>query len=544
MDLCQHCGGPSGSGRFCGNCGIARVVGGAPTVPLVAAAHFWQPLPVGATLQSRYHVHRLMSRGSFGAVYEVSDDRFSWHSRALKEFVPVVLSADEFAEARSWFLREAEMLGSLSDPAIPRVWDSFEEHGRLYIVMQLVEGRTLEEVIAEQQGHGLPPALVLAWAQRLCDVLEYLHGHQPPILFRDLKPANIMVGSHDHLTLIDFGIATRFVPQRIGTTIGTPGFAPPEQYQGLAEPRSDLYALAATLHYALTGRDPSHELPFSFPPLNARALGIPVDVARAIGSALSLVISDRPATAAAFRELLASGQHGAMSPSNIPRLVRYDLRHASRVANQPWTRFQREVFDDTLHLQDAAPEVSANEPAAQEGVATLAGVALKVSVLWQQVERLSAVGHYAKALAALDQLLQVAGDDAELWREKGRLLRQAGRPVEAITAFKEALQRGGDRADVLSSMGWCLAHIGQHQEALAVLERALVLDPSNATAWSAKGWTLVCLKRYHEALRALDEATQIDPDLAEAWRTRGYCLERLGQHGEALRAFQRAQRAG
>ena len=157
-------------------------------MPLVVASRFWQPLPVGATLQARYSVRRLMSRGSFGAVYEVADDRFAGHARALKEFVPVVLSAAEFAEARSWFLREADMLGSLSDPAIPRVWDSFEEHGRLYIVMQLVEGRTLEDVIAEQQGPGLPPALVLSWAQRLCDVLEYLHGHQPPILFRVSSP--------------------------------------------------------------------------------------------------------------------------------------------------------------------------------------------------------------------------------------------------------------------------------------------------------------------------------------------------------------------
>lgn len=565
MDTCTHCGGPPGSGRFCGNCGVARVPGatGHPQgdVPPIIAPGLWQPLPVGLCLQRRYTVRRLISRGSFGAVYEVEDARFAGQRRALKELVPVMVSAEEFDEAKTWFLREAEMLGDLNHPSIPRVWDSFEEHSRLYITMQYVEGRSLEDLLAEAGGHGLPAAQVLAWAHALCDVLDYLHGHTPPVLFRDLKPANIMLDQDGRLMLIDFGIAIRFAPQRVGTTIGTPGYAPPEQYQGLAEPRSDLYALGATLHHLLTGRDPTRQPPFSFPPLDPAALAISPVLARAISDSLSFVLPERPATVAAFRQALASRNvghpRGAATPRSerrsqvggFPQLVRSDLRHASRVASQPWSPQQRDLAAARIGYPSGAhPAGPGEEPEAQSGSAAadtaeypLAGA---VHALWQEAGKLAAVGHYARAVSTLEHALALVPESIDLWCEKGRLLRQAGRPAEAIAAFREALRLDPDQPEILSGLGWCLAHNGNHTEALAVLEKALVCDPFDAAAWAARGWSLACQQRLHEALRALDEATELDPGNAEAWRTRGYCMERLGMEVEALRSYQRAQRAG
>jgi serine/threonine protein kinase len=542
MDTCTHCGEPSGSGRFCSNCGIARAPGAVPSVPLAAAPSLWQPLPVGLCLQGRYIVGRLISRGSFGAVYEVADGRFAGQRRALKELVPVVLTAEEFSEAKTWFLREAEMLGDLNHPAIPRVWDSFEEHGRLYICMQYVEGCSLDDMLADAGGRGLPALQVLGWARALCDVLGYLHGHRPPVLFRDLKPANIMLDQDSRLMLIDFGIATRFAPQRIGTTIGTPGYAPPEQYQGLAEPRSDLYALGATVHHLLTGRDPARQPPFSFPPLDPGALGIPPILARAISDTLSFQMSERPGTVAEFRKALTPRE--ARGPERAPasRLVRSDLRHASRVANQPWSAQQRELAEAHIPVRVAALRRQSER---QPGVeADEESVALRVQALWQEAGQLAAVGHYARAVGTLEQAISLLPESVDLWREKGRMLRQAGRPAEAITSFREALRLDPEQPDILSSLGWCLAHNGNHAEALGVLEKALVCDPFDAAAWAAKGWSLACQRRLHEALRALDEATELDPGNAEAWRTRGYCLERLGLEIEAMRSYQRAQRAG
>src|SRR5207237_8722136 len=106
---------------------------------------------------------------------------------------------------------------------------------------------------------------VVNWAVQICDVLEYLHGHQPqPIIFRDMKPSNIIVTANNKVTLIDFGIAKVFQSDKRGTMIGTEGYAPPEQYRGLAEPRGDIYALGATMHHLLTNSDPRTQTPFTF----------------------------------------------------------------------------------------------------------------------------------------------------------------------------------------------------------------------------------------------------------------------------------------
>lgn len=543
MDTCLHCGQPSGSGRFCGNCGIALVQEASAT-PLPSFPAFWQPLPVGLLLQERYTVRRPISRGSFGAVYEVEDGRFGGQRRALKELVPLVLTAEEFGEAKTWFLREGEMLGDLNHPAIPRVWDSFEDHSRLYIVMQYVEGRSLDDLLAEHSS-GFPAEDVIGWARALCDVLEYLHSHAPPVLFRDLKPANIMLDTDGRLMLIDFGIATRFAPQRVGTTIGTPGYAPPEQYQGLAEPRSDLYALAATIHHLLTGRDPTREAPFSFPRLDPLALRIPPALASVIAQSLNFIISDRPPAVSEFRAALVGRPVPRLMQPTPRQVIRYDLRHASRVASQHWSPAQRELAEARIPKQ--MEELRRQADLLREHDETrLAGQTayLRVQALRQEAERLESMGHYAKALAALDQAIALAGEDGELWREKGRLLRVAGKLRNAVEAFREALRIDPDQPAILSSMGWCLAHSGQHQEALGVLEKALVFDPLDAVAWAARGWSLACLQRLHEALRALEEATGLDPSNSEAWRTRGWCLERLGMEGEALRAFKQASRAG
>ena len=162
------------------------------------------------------------------------------------------------------FEREAHIIASLSHPAIPHIYDYFTIGDRAYLVLEYINGQDLENVLQSTEGF-LPEAQVLAWGIELCDVLHYLHSRQPsPVIFRDMKPSNVMITQSGKVMVVDFGIAKLFQSGQKGTMIGTEGYAPPEQYRGEATPLVDIYALGATLHHLLTRRDPRTEPPFSF----------------------------------------------------------------------------------------------------------------------------------------------------------------------------------------------------------------------------------------------------------------------------------------
>jgi serine/threonine-protein kinase len=216
-----------------------------------------------------------------------------------------ITDAAERAEALDAFHREAHFLSSLDHANLPKVVDSFEADGKHYLVMEFVDGQTLEELVVDL-GRPLPPDTVLRLGVTLCTVLDYLHRHQPPIIFRDLKPGNIMLDRDGAVKLIDFGIARVFTPgkSRDTTSLGTKGYAAPEQYgKGQTDARSDVYALGATLHFLLTGRDPADD-PFNFPP--ARRLNPDVSPAleATVARAVAASAADRWPTAREMRRAL------------------------------------------------------------------------------------------------------------------------------------------------------------------------------------------------------------------------------------------------
>ena len=213
------------------------------------------PLPGGTLLQNRYLIQKLIGGGGMGVVYLAQDQRLANRPCALKEMVDHFIDPQQRREANEYFAREADTLAQLRHPAIPAISDRFDHANRHYLVMEYVEGRNLEEEMAAT-GHPLDEGLAIDIARQLCEVLSYLHNFTPPIVYRDMKPSNVMLTPKGKVMLIDFGIARLFKVASKGTMIGTLGFAPPEQYQGLVDPRSDIYSLGATLHYVLTGRDP------------------------------------------------------------------------------------------------------------------------------------------------------------------------------------------------------------------------------------------------------------------------------------------------
>ena len=258
-------------------------------------------------LQSRYQIRRLLGGGGMGMVYLANDQRLANRPCAIKEMVDHFIDQAQRIEANDYFAREADTLAQLKHQAIPAITDRFELANRHYLVMEYVEGRNLEEELAAR-GEPLPEGLVIDIARQLCDVLAYLHGLIPPIIYRDMKPSNVMLNSSGRVVLVDFGIARLFKAARKGTMIGTLGFAPPEQYQGMVDPRSDIYSLGATLHYVLTGRDPEKFPPFSFPPVRDLRPAVSGNLAGAIDAALSYEMDGRPGRIQEFRDMMLYGR--------------------------------------------------------------------------------------------------------------------------------------------------------------------------------------------------------------------------------------------
>jgi len=259
------------------------------------------------------------------------------HLLAIKELlVSDFSSADEQRDATNWFKREVSALLTLDHPGIPAIhgyWTAHRVAGPMYLAMDYIPGKTLADVQEEYSGR-VPRQQVVDWGIGLCDVLAYLHSRTPPFVFRDIKPANVMIhASHGNPVLIDFGLARQIVAVG-GTAVGTWGYVPFEQVLGKAEARSDLYALGAMMHSLLSGRQPDVEyrralrngldleraLRGLFPPLESLVPGIAPALSQVIVTATQFDARDRFASAEdmadALRRALALAP---ASPASVRR---------------------------------------------------------------------------------------------------------------------------------------------------------------------------------------------------------------------------------
>jgi serine/threonine protein kinase len=246
-------------------------------------------------IAERYLILEQFGRGGMSVLYRAQDLRLEDKEVALKEMTEELIPDSERIKVLESFKREAELLARLSHPNLVRVTDYFQEGSRHYMVMEFIHGKTLDALV-EARFDPFTEEEVLYWANQLCDVLAFLHAQDPPIIYRDIKPPNIMIADEDNgVRLIDFGIARFYKPGKAKDTIqfGTDGYAAPEQYgQAQTDARADVYALGATLHQLLTLHDPTTK-PFSFPPIRKLNPAVTPEVAKAIEKALDLNCEQR-----------------------------------------------------------------------------------------------------------------------------------------------------------------------------------------------------------------------------------------------------------
>lgn len=272
-------------------------------------------LDPGSVLNARYELVRRIGGGGMGAVYLAKDRNLGDAPRAVKEMVEAHLDPAMHEKAIGDFKRESLLLTSLEHPSIPTIYDYFYDEGlgRFYLVMKFISGGDLASRLRNAPGGRIDEKTATDWGMQAADVLQYLHSRPKPIIYRDLKPANLMIdGNSGRIMLIDFGIARWVKQEEKGVTaVGTMGYAPPELFGGRVEPRSDVYSLGATMFHLLTGSDPQDNplLIFDFaknPRPRQITPSISTEMEQILMRSVEYKPEDRFASAGAMRDALAA----------------------------------------------------------------------------------------------------------------------------------------------------------------------------------------------------------------------------------------------
>ncbi len=293
-------------------------------------------------LANRYRLILLVGQGTMGAVYDAEDLVFNRRVALKRLRYPPEATPHIIEQTRTQFEREARILATLRHPNLPRVTDYFTFSDQEFLVMDYIEGQSLEDMMIGQTG-GLDEIAVLGWTDQLLSALDYIHQHG--LVHRDIKPANVRVTPDGHVFLVDFGLVKAFDPASPKTAtavhgLGTPQYAPPEQYDaelGHTEPRSDLYSLGATMYHLLTGEPPPTVTrrvsnPGSFHPLREIKPSISPEVERAVLRAMEVPIARRFASANDMRSALQLARAHITGPglTDTSRLPAAELLKAHR----------------------------------------------------------------------------------------------------------------------------------------------------------------------------------------------------------------------
>lgn len=496
------------------------------TPPNSAYSNGQRRMPPGTQLSNaRYKIERLVAAGGMGAVYRAIDTRFN-RPCAVKEMLDEFQNETERTQAVEWFSREATLLLDLNHPCIPRVRDFFMEYGKHYLVMDFIEGRTLGLVL-EKEGNvigvngtrGVTEDRARTWTRQICSVLSYLHTQAPPIIFRDLKPSNIMVTDRDEIKLIDFGIARTFQSQRQATIIMTIGYAPPEQLHGMPEPRSDLYALGATMHRVLTNHDAANNKPsiFSFPPLRTLRPDLSPQFEHIIMRALAPNLEQRWPSAAEMERALINLPPVTIVPPTVS--ISTPPISGPRQPSQP--------------ISSASPLSGASGPVTR-GVTGPAGTHITAALQHLAAKRVE------PAYAAVMQAHPLEPNNPLVHKIFGQVFarRMPPRPDLAIRAYNRSLELDREDAETHKLVGDVSLFLTQQpQSAIPAYIESIRLNPRDWEAHMRLGQAYEKTQQLEDALREFNEAAQLSPKQPAVHYALGQLALRLNQLSLAEHAF-------
>ena len=444
-----------------------------------------KPLGEGAILNNRYEIIRKIGGGGMGAVYLASDNNLGGVLRAVKEMVQAHIEDDQQEKAINDFKRESMILSSLDHPAIPTIFDYFYDDSecRFYLVMKYISGGDLAARIRSAPEGKIDEATVIEWALQIIDVLNYLHNQPSTIVYRDLKPSNIMIdGNSGRVMLIDFGIA-RSISQKEEkgvTAVGTMGYAPPELFSGNVEPRSDIYSLGSTMFHLLTGADPQSNplLIFDFQKnprprqINPR---LSDQIERILMKAVEYSADSRFASAAEMRQVLEQHLAGLKSgnvtygvgeiPASVAladqtvfcgfcgqRIVATDMFCAFCGSRQP-------IAQQGVHLQAVAHKAAVTAKLLIEGTSELSIPAFALQKEENLLGRRDPMSNIFPEvdLSKYDPQTKISRRHARIWKQgdsflvedlgssNGTMLTVMGSGTMRLTPHKPQLLTSGDR---------------------------------------------------------------------------------------------------
>ncbi len=592
MIYCDKCGYQNRvSARFCKGCG-GEVI---PTTPTGI-------LQSGTLLDNRYEIKGLIKSGGMGAVYEALDHRFDKIRCAVKEMIGTSTKPDDLEYMKESFRKEAHILRDLRHVNLPVVIDYFIEAGRYYIVMDYVEGKDLETLM---HSYGrVPENLVILWSKQILDALDYLHSQSPPVIYRDMKPGNVMLRTSDsRILLVDFGIARTVVQDsdKVMTVIGTPAYAPNELFQGKPEPRSDLYSLGATMHCLLTGVVPV--TPFSFKPVRELNPDVSEELETIVMKALSMKVEDRYRNAKEMKEVLVKLPEYEGTEMTIPRMISDGTSFSLIQTEKPLlTPTEKSVVPQTekpvlpptlpygsfmaqenkMEVKSEIPSIvhekstkeilrQAEFPAHEKSTEEIPGQVQSLKpvegrsflMTFLMVAAVGSVTLFTGLTILCLIIWVVFGHTFEKkynnWR--GNELYNQSRYEEAIKYYNRALEIDKNdrealngKKGILQKEGDDLYNQGKYEDSLEYYEKVLAIDGNDPSALQGKASVLksrgddACMNyKYKEALEYYDKALNIIPDYKDAldgkknvYIVQGDEVYNQGKYLESLKYYNKA----
>ena len=452
------------------------------------------------TFNDTYEIKGLIGKGGMSTVYLAEHKRL--HTRwAVKQ-------VKKEQGARFDFLAESNILKRLQHPMLPRIVDIFEDEASIYIVEDYVEGITLEDWLRDQGR--VEEATGLQWFQDLCGVLAYLHGQKPhPIIYRDMKPSNVMLQSDGTLKLIDFGIAREYKQESSADTtyIGTKGYAAPEQFgKAQTDARTDIYALGVTMYHLLTGKSP-YEPPYQFVP----ARQLQPKLSRGIEYILNKCVQSEPADRyQSVGELV----------EDLTHIYRFDRAYKRYVAaKRARVAVLAVMLAASLGLMGGGLALMGQEKEAEYSALLASASALYTS-------------DYDGAVAALDQARALFPDRVDADRQQTYALYLNGAWQDCIDYGQAAVEKYGEDVQIRLTMASAQFELGDYEAAAEGFAQGGELSVDNLRDYA------VCLGRLGQVENAEEILAQLTgqgahPDVTQYVQGEVYFAQEDYQSAEA-----------